>query len=287
MKYNKAFAPIVLIVVIVGVLVIGGGAYYLGKKSNNIIKEEVKENLPNENQVAETTKTDCLPTTAPWIKVVSPNGGENYTTGQQIEVKWDSCNISKETQVFAQLAEGKTGEGEYSEGPGGVEGIAYYSLNDGSEIINLLPEMFGGLGELYYSKNYRIQITLSSNNKVFDYSDNFFAINQNIKEIINPTISFQYSKPADIIPEEKGISYDNLDSFMTKYVDPNHPAICVSTGKEPISKTLFTRQIGICPPGIVGCQSSISRVALICGDKYLLEDPWLSGPKFYGIFQLN
>lgn len=37
--------------------------------------------------------SNCLPTTAPWIKVLSPAGGEIYTVGQQVAVKWTSCNV--------------------------------------------------------------------------------------------------------------------------------------------------------------------------------------------------
>jgi hypothetical protein len=33
-----------------------------------------------------------LPTTTPWIKIVSPNGWESYQAGQQITVTWESCN---------------------------------------------------------------------------------------------------------------------------------------------------------------------------------------------------
>ena len=35
---------------------------------------------------------NCLPTTTPFVKIISPNGGETYTAGKQITVKWESCN---------------------------------------------------------------------------------------------------------------------------------------------------------------------------------------------------
>jgi len=97
MKYNKGFALIALIAIIAGVLVIGSGAYYLGKKSNT-------KNFPEgcgfngelcikDKNVMNNMQQDCLSTTTPWLKVISPNGGETYTAGQQITVKWESCNI--------------------------------------------------------------------------------------------------------------------------------------------------------------------------------------------------
>jgi len=39
----------------------------------------------------------CTPTSTPYIKVLSPNGGEVYQAGQQIEVKWESCNTTSPT----------------------------------------------------------------------------------------------------------------------------------------------------------------------------------------------
>lgn len=43
--------------------------------------------------VSSNSIAKCLPTSAPSITVLSPNGGETYTAGQQITVKWKSCNI--------------------------------------------------------------------------------------------------------------------------------------------------------------------------------------------------
>jgi hypothetical protein len=40
------------------------------------------------------TAVACLPSTTPWIKVTSPNGGETFTTGQQITVTWSGCNLT-------------------------------------------------------------------------------------------------------------------------------------------------------------------------------------------------
>lgn len=45
------------------------------------------------------TLANCLPTTAPWIKVISPNGWESYEAGQQITVTWESCNVDQSVGI--------------------------------------------------------------------------------------------------------------------------------------------------------------------------------------------
>ncbi len=48
-------------------------------------------------KVENTISSLCLlPTTSPMLTVLSPNGGETYTAGQQITVKWESCNINNQ-----------------------------------------------------------------------------------------------------------------------------------------------------------------------------------------------
>lgn len=101
MKYNKGFAPLVLIAIIVGVLVVGGGAYYL---SNNKNKEEVKieeNNLPQENKnIAtnnqSTNEPSSLNETNPIkkeqegpIKLLSLVNGQELISGSTISVKYE------------------------------------------------------------------------------------------------------------------------------------------------------------------------------------------------------
>lgn len=99
MKYNKGFATLILVAIIAGALVIGGGAYYLGKNSNNKEVKLEEKNILQENQIVNDSKKDCLPTTPPFIKILSPIGGESYIAGQEAEINWKSCNISDETNM--------------------------------------------------------------------------------------------------------------------------------------------------------------------------------------------
>ena len=115
MKLNKGFAPIVIVLIVIDMLAVGGVAYFVGKSSNpsplNVVgnnyqpQESQNTVLPTppvqNNQVV--NNTNCLLTTAPWIKVLSPNGGETYTAGQQVKIKWQSCNIPTERKVLIVL----------------------------------------------------------------------------------------------------------------------------------------------------------------------------------------
>lgn len=37
----------------------------------------------------------CTSSTTPWIKLLSPNGGEVYQAGQEITVMWEGCNVTE------------------------------------------------------------------------------------------------------------------------------------------------------------------------------------------------
>jgi len=106
MNKNKGIIGIGLIVAIVlGIIVVGSGAYYLGKSGNkqevkspeNILLNNGNQELPvvdNKKDIKETTTTtECVSNSPSSIKVLSPNGGETYTAGQKITVKWKSCNF--------------------------------------------------------------------------------------------------------------------------------------------------------------------------------------------------
>lgn len=50
---------------------------------------------------AVATPITCSPTTAPWVKIISPNGGESYATGDVMRIKWQTCNFKKD--VYTQV----------------------------------------------------------------------------------------------------------------------------------------------------------------------------------------
>ena len=164
MKNNKSWKLIVVIIAVVLFLVIGD--YVLNK---TILKPIFLPTLLNpvnipiwySTQTAEKNKLDCMPSISPWIKVLSPNGGETYTIGQQLTVKWQSCNVPESSHdVFVALHQ----DGEFKN----VSYLSNATINDGNEIFTI-PSVPSG--------NYKIRVGSSSARVGQDYSDNFFTIN--------------------------------------------------------------------------------------------------------------
>jgi hypothetical protein len=57
----------------------------------------------NESTECEQGSNTCKPDDTPWIKVISPNGGETFKVGEKIIVKWESCNISKNERITSRI----------------------------------------------------------------------------------------------------------------------------------------------------------------------------------------
>jgi len=115
----------------------------------------------------------CNSTTAPWVKVLSPNGGEVYQAGQQITVKWESCN-SPSNSVLIGLS---------SSFNSSVNDEISTTSNDGQETINI--PFSGGAGNqpLASGNYYKIGISLGGNPNLKDLSDNTFTINNSVNNL--------------------------------------------------------------------------------------------------------
>lgn len=103
MKNNKGFIGIGILIAIIAALFVGGGAIYIATKNstptlqkigNNVLSPINQNTVVNSNLDVNKPKTDCLPTTTPSITVLYPNGGETFTMGQKIIIKWLSCNVN-------------------------------------------------------------------------------------------------------------------------------------------------------------------------------------------------
>ena len=146
----------------------------LYKTGDKLIKWESTIELINKvasvNSISETTA--CLPTTAPYIKVLSPNGGEIYQAGQQITVTWSTCNPnSNQAYILVVLRSIPSDMG--------TKEIGWYP-NTGTANITLPTT--GGLNNLLTSgKYYKISLELGDGGMgrivPTDDSDNLFTIN--------------------------------------------------------------------------------------------------------------
>ncbi|MCF7831572.1 MAG: hypothetical protein K9M36_01640 [Candidatus Pacebacteria bacterium] len=117
---NLGFALPAAVLIIFGLLVVGGGIYFATTNNKNV--DVITE---NNNELGETSsdmsvitedqdssvetgpvssgngikvgvslggENNCTPNTQPWIKIISPNGGEDWRIGQTYTVNWDTCN---------------------------------------------------------------------------------------------------------------------------------------------------------------------------------------------------
>ncbi len=112
----------------------------------------------------------CLPTSTPSVTILSPNGGETYTAGQQITVKWKTCNLLSTDQVaIGLLRQGANGFSFVNNGDGRVYGLQ----NDGVETFTLPSNESAGLV-------YKIDVDVTRTGAQWDRedtSDNLITIN--------------------------------------------------------------------------------------------------------------
>ena len=197
--YNKTkgFTTLGILLVIVAIVGIGGVSYYLSINNSSVIKNTEENNnivpvlnditntstqnnqdnnsVDNTTTVTKTTVTNnnlCDANSRPSITLLSPNGGETYTAGQKIDVKWRSCNLSEDQSLIVSLIYKKDNIEEKS--------ITFKgSLNDGIEILTTnLDSSFAALKD---QKNYSIFIEtpgIDAQKQLYlnDYSDNSFTI---------------------------------------------------------------------------------------------------------------
>ena len=224
MKYNKGFAPLILLAIIVGALVVGGGAYYLGKSG---AKQEVKveeNNLPSNpeiNQNQNLPVVDNQQNNIPSIIVLSPNGGEKFntsTTIEQIPVTWKSSGIvSKNVAIYIK------------------------NISTGNEIVNsIVPD--NGSTNIYGVPvgNYKIRICSTNQASrnfavaydpdcatASDYSNNSFIVNpvNNNNNITNGVYTstadhFSLSMPANMTlsePDPTIAAYTSAHYYYVQY----------------------------------------------------------------------
>lgn len=115
----------------------------------------------------------CTPTTTPYIKVLSPNGGEEYVVGEQITVTWEKCNPGSGSQVMIILKSTQTNFGaEIATVP-----------NTGSASITLPSVLGGGQASVISGSYYKIRLEVGGNAMgaqvpYADESDNLFKIGE-------------------------------------------------------------------------------------------------------------
>jgi len=142
-----------------------------GLVADGLVGKNTKAKMNSISTKMDEPKTGCLSTTAPWVKVLSPNGGETYTAGQQVTVNWESCNVNQlvgvtlvKTEIFSETV------------PPSVQVFLgnWVASNIGSEIVTIPETIPAGV-------RYKIRINtlspLGGTSDIKDWSDDMFTIN--------------------------------------------------------------------------------------------------------------
>ena len=194
--------------------------------ATNIWSDEFKIiDTSNKNSIMNNNQTDCLPTTKPWVKVLSPNGGEIYQAGESVDVKWKSCNLN--TSVYITLS-GFPYPNNIQFGLG-----SWVHSIDNIETVIMPATVKNG--------NYTINIGTSPENSpsVSDFSDRPFTIKQSSQVQTqlykNTELGFSFVSPYGAIkfdtfntPEgikeasfiSKGTKGESFRGFILNYPDP-------------------------------------------------------------------
>lgn len=103
----------------------------------------------------------------PHVQVLSPNGGETYTAGNTMIIRWKTCNIPTNNNVGLSIHSSITTASSVAE--------LGDTINDGNQKITI-PTIGSGNAPLASGNFYKVNI-YSGPNTGNDFSDNTFTIN--------------------------------------------------------------------------------------------------------------
>lgn len=100
----------------------------------------------------------------PHIQVLTPNGGETYTAGQQMEVKWKSCGIPS-SELLGIVFDSDPAQVYYSVTVfPNVDPNKSVTPNDGQEIITIpTSAYFSNLGNVKIQGKYKLRVIWANN----------------------------------------------------------------------------------------------------------------------------
>ncbi len=154
MNSKKGFAGVATIVII-AILALGGGYYFIKKSGNG-------NAVPSGNTASDSPISDNQS-----ITVLSPNGGEIYSVGSEIEVRWN-INLKEKGGLILHIVDSQ----------GMVVDDKSISLGLAGPDLNSYPGVFSMIVPSVFPGKYKILIdTYGNSSPVSDMSDGFFTIN--------------------------------------------------------------------------------------------------------------
>ncbi len=167
MNKNIVIALLIIIIVVLGFLAL--------KPKYDAIKVSPVSDVQNDQSMVDSNRNDIQPKPVAnsakpsECTLISPNGGEIYSKGQQIKITWNPCNTSG-GQVMITLKSSQTGFGaEIATVP-----------DTGSATISLPTVLGGGQAQVVSGKYYKINLQFGGAGMgarpPIGASDNFFTI---------------------------------------------------------------------------------------------------------------
>lgn len=130
-----------------------------GLKVTGVLDQNTVDAILKNRDIRPTTNTvstiipECNRGSEPWIMVTSPNGGEVYQAGQQINVTWAKCNVPASVDVGITLLNEVSGQPL----PTFVNHVQIEQTpNDGSQIIN--TSAMQGLSPFEYGNRFKVML---------------------------------------------------------------------------------------------------------------------------------
>lgn len=168
--------------------------------------------------------TACSVSSAPSITVLSPNGGETFNAGQQVEVKWKSCNIPINTPVSIHLhylnpdLSGKGSSTNLLPSP-------YYTDNDGKEVVDLMSASLITANNGKFGKNFKIKLMAgyASSWNITDESEDTLTVNDSSSNSI-----IQLNSP------NGGETYTAGQQVLVKWETKNIPGNIAEINLNPV-----------------------------------------------------
>jgi len=208
MKDDKGFSLIIALIVVLLIGAISGMVYWSAKKINfkKVSEKDINQNNPN-----------CGSSPISSIKILSPNGGEVYESGEQIVIKWESCNIPPLTPIQFLLSGGENESYSFQsfatvDNKSTTITLPFVHISSGQTINKIVPV-------------YKIYIGTVTEDKPFssfDYSNDLFTImpveikrarqdlNKEISKSIEGKYEVKYPKKWTAALKEENSNYSNF-----------------------------------------------------------------------------
>jgi hypothetical protein len=186
---GKTNWKLLLVVIILAVIVGSGALWYSVKKEQSYQLPEIKKPAKVEE---------------PYIKVISPNGGEQWIIGKKYDITWESQKVDK---VYIYLV--KEGESDVAE----IITKVFFQASLG-KYSWIIPS---DNNDINSGGQFKIVITSSeeNNGKIRDESDNYFGIikdeTANWKTYENEEYGFEIKYPQMLefsFPAEEGYAFE-------------------------------------------------------------------------------